>query len=114
METFVQWLQGEDRSAVNHHRQEIVSPDATTELKETPQPETPQRSRTLATDDDLVILKQEYGELTPGLTIRLELNNACELLGRTRRRVDAFKLLQKRLKDEYGVQLIIYSRKTHE
>jgi hypothetical protein len=42
----------------------------------------------------------------------MELGAACELLGRTRKRIDAFKLLQKRLK-EMGIQLIIYSQKTH-
>ena len=114
METFVQWLQGEDRSTVSRHRQEIVLPDATvTEPKETPQPVPQQRGKTLAADD-IEILTQKYGELNPGITIRLELNDACKLLGRTRKRIDAFKLLQKKLQDEYGVQLIIYSRKTHE
>lgn len=115
METFVQWLQGEDRTTVSRHQQDTFStPAATSEEVEThQQPEpAPQRATTLATDD-IEILTQKYGELRSGMTIRLELNNACELLGRTRKRTDAFKTLAKRLKDEFGVQLIIYSQKTH-
>ena len=115
MESFLQWLQGEDRSTVSRHQQDAVfTPVATSEEVEThQQPEpAPQRTTTLATDD-IEILTQQYGELRPGMTIRMELNAACELLGRTRKRIDAFKTLAKRLKDEYGVQLIIYSQKTH-
>lgn len=115
MESFLLWLQGEDRRTVSNHQQDTVStPAATYEKVEThQQPEpAPQRSTTLVADD-IEILTQQYGNLTPGMTIRIELNEACELLGRTRKRIDAFKTLAKRLKDEYGVQLIIYSQKTH-
>ena len=115
MESFLQWLQGEDRSTVSRHQQDTVStPVATSEEVEThQQPEpAPQRTTTLATDD-IEILTQQYGELRSGMTIRMELNAACELLGRTRKRIDAFKTLAKRLKEEFGVQLIIYSQKTH-
>ena len=115
METFVQWLQGEDRTTVSRHQQDTVfTPAATYEEVEThqkPEP-APQRATTPATDD-IEILTQQYGELRSGMTIRMELNAACELLGRTRKRIDAFKTLAKRLKDEFGVQLIIYSQKTH-
>lgn len=114
MESFLQWLQGEDRSTVSRHQQGISTPAATSEEVEThQQPEpAPQRATTLATDD-IEILTQQYGELRSGMTIRMELGAACELLGRTRKRIDAFKTLAKRLKDEFGVQLIIYSQKTH-
>ena len=115
MESFLQWLQGEDRSTVSRHQQDTVStPAATSEEVEThQQPEpAPQRATTPATDD-IEILTQKFGELRSSMTIRMELGAACELLGRSRKRIDAFKTLAKRLKDEYGVQLIIYSQKTH-
>ena len=116
MESFLQWLQGEDRSTVSRHQQvQVSSPAATNEQKEPTQPvpePTLQRGSSLA-GDDIVILTQRYGALTRGMTIRLELNAACELLGRTRKRIDAFRLLQKKLQEDYGIQLIIYSRKTH-
>lgn len=114
MINYMQWRDGVDRSAMSQHQQEVSTPAATYDQVEThqlPEP-TPQRATTPATDD-IEILTQQYGELRSGMTIRMELNEACELLGRTRKRIDAFKTLAKRLKDEYGVQLIIYSQKTH-
>lgn len=116
METFVQWLNGEDRSTVSRHQQEniVSSPAATFGQEETTQPaEASMRGTSLAVDD-IDVLTQRYGSLVPGMTIRIELNEACDLLGRTRRRVDAFNRLAKRLKDDYDVELKIYSQKTHE
>lgn len=116
MNYYMQWRDGVDRSAMSQHQQDdtVSTPAATDEQVEThQQPEpAPQRATTPATDD-IEILSQKYGELRSGMTIRLELNEACELLGRTRKRIDTFKTLAKRLKDEFGVQLIIYSQKTH-
>ena len=114
MNYYMQWRDGVDRTAMFQHQQDTVStPAATSEEVEThQQPEpAPQRATTPATDD-IEILTQKYGELRSGMTIRMELNAACELLGRTRKRIDAFKTLAKRLK-EMGIQLIIYSQKTH-
>ncbi len=62
---------------------------------------------------DIDKLNEAYGPLTSGMTLTLELSKACALLGRTRRRIDAFKKLQDILKADYGVELIITSRKTH-
>lgn len=93
---YLQWLQGVDRSTVSPHQQVHVSTPAAKEKVE-------------ASKGDIEILTQRYGELRPGMTIRMELKAACELLGRTRRRTDAFRVLQKKLEDEYGVQLVIYS-----
>lgn len=100
MELFIQWLQGVDRSIVSPHQQVHVSTPVAKDKVEAPL-------------DDIEILTQRYGELRPGMTIRLELNEACTLLARTRRRTDAFRLLQKKLEEVYGVQLVIYSLKTH-
>ena len=98
---FINFLQSEDRRAVSQHQQEVVSPVAREEKKETKK-------------DDIEILTEKYGTLVPEMTIRIDLQEACTLLGRKRKRVDAFKSLQKLLKDDYGVELIITSRKTHE
>ena len=100
MELFIQWLLGVDRSIVSPHQQVHVSTPVAKDKVEAPL-------------DDIEILTQRYGELRPGMTIRLELNEACTLLARTRRRTDAFRLLQKKLEEVYGVQLVIYSLKTH-
>lgn len=63
-------------------------------------------------DPDLNILAEKYGELVPGKVITIELNECAQLLNRKRVRLDAFKTLQNRLKNDYGVELKIYSRRT--
>ena len=114
MKDFMYWLQGEDRRTVSSHQQGVSVP-AAKEKEETAKSfvEAPKEAVTKA-GNDIDILSQKYGELRSGLTIRLELNEACALLGRTRKRIDAFARLQKTLQEDYGVQLIVYSRKTHE
>jgi len=114
MKEFMYWLQGEDRRTVSSHQQDVSVP-AAKEEEETAKSfvEAPKEAVTKA-GNDIDILTQKYGELRSGLTIRLELNEACALLGRTRKRIDAFARLQKTLQEDYGVQLIVYSRKTHE
>ena len=63
-------------------------------------------------DPDLNILAERYGELKLGKVITIELNEAARLLGRKRVRLDAFSTLQKKLKQDYDVELKIYSRRT--
>jgi len=63
-------------------------------------------------DPDLNILAEKYGELVAGKEIMIELNEAARLLGRKRIRLDAFSTLQKKLKQDYDVELKIYSRRT--
>ncbi len=63
-------------------------------------------------DPDLNILAERYGELEAGKVITIELNEAARLLGRNRVRLDAFSTLQKKLKQDYDVELKIYSRRT--
>ncbi len=63
-------------------------------------------------DPDLNILAERYGELVAGKEIMIELNEAARLLGRKRIRLDAFSGLIKKLHNEYGVELKIYSRRT--
>lgn len=63
-------------------------------------------------DPDLNILAERYGELEPGKEIMIELGEAANMLGRKRVRLDAFAALTKKLKNDYGVELKIYSRRT--
>ena len=65
-------------------------------------------------DPDLNILAEKYGELKPGKVITIELNECAKLLNRKRVRLDAFKTLQKKLKNDFNVKLKIYSRRTKE
>lgn len=63
-------------------------------------------------DPDLNILATNFGELVAGKVITIELNEAAKMLGRKRIRLDAFSTLQKKLKQDYNVELKIHSRRT--
>lgn len=63
-------------------------------------------------DPDLNILAERYGELVAGKEIMIELGEAARMLGRKRVRLDAFAALTKKLKNDYDVELKIYSRRT--
>jgi len=74
------------------------------------QPVEPKKKR--YDDPDLDILAARYGELQPGKEITIELGVAARMLGRKRVRLDAFSGLIKKLHNDYGVELKIYSRRT--
>jgi len=115
MNIFQQWLYGEDRASVmSPVYQERVMPDTTYEKKLTKETDsaTGKRGKSFASND-VDVLQQTYGELKSGMVITIELEKAVKLLGRTRVRVDAFSRLKKVLHEQYNVELIITSRKTH-
>lgn len=64
-------------------------------------------------ENDIKILIETYGELCPAKYIEIELETACTLLHRDRRRIDAFSRLIRYLYREYQTTLKITSRKTH-
>lgn len=63
------------------------------------------------TTDEILILEGIYGDLNER-AIEVELSALLEILPRTRRRIDAYNGLVKRLKAERNCELIIKSRKT--
>ena len=71
-----------------------------------------QPEKKLYDDPDLNILAEKYGELVAGKEITIELGAAAKMLGRKRVRLDAFAALTKKLKNDYSVELKIYSRRT--
>lgn len=115
MDTFTQWLIGEDRASMLTVYQETVMPDTTYVQKITDKLASASRGKRNRSmeDTDIATLQENYGELTPGKTITIELQEACNLLGRTRIRIDAFAKLKKVLLEQYKVELVITSRKTH-
>lgn len=62
--------------------------------------------------DDIQTLTERYGELCSDKRIVLSLQDALTYLPRDRKRVDAYKALQKYLSEQLGVELIIESQKT--
>ena len=86
--------------------QEPIFADAepkTDGTNEAPQP-------TLSLDDEILVLARHYGGLVSGTKLTVDLRDLLELLYRKRRKADAFYALGKKLKDEYGVELVITSR----
>ena len=71
-----------------------------------------QPEKKLYDDPDLNILAERYGELKQGKEIMIELGAAAKMLGQKRVRLDAFAALTKKLQNEFGVDLKIYSRRT--
>lgn len=71
-----------------------------------------QPEKKLYNDPDLNILAANFGELEAGKVITIELDEAARLLGRKRIRLDAFSGFIKKLHNDYGVELKIYSRRT--
>lgn len=65
---------------------------------------------------DIAALQEKYGRLSSltELSISLTLKEALEIMPRERKRVDAYEGLKNYLKREYGIELIIKSRKTRQ
>ena len=61
--------------------------------------------------EDIKRLEAEYGHLTEGMSLTVELKHLLVLCPRSRRRKDSYKKLQKTLLREKGVILTIKSQK---
>lgn len=62
---------------------------------------------------ELEVLANEFGELTEGKQIEVELSRLLELLPRQRKKSDAYKGIRSELK-KMGVELIITKSKTNK
>lgn len=60
-------------------------------------------------DSELDILEKEFGSLTEGRTIEIDLHRLLDLIPRDRRKADAYKGLKSKL-SKLGVEFIITSR----
>ena len=60
-------------------------------------------------DSELDILEKEFGSLTEGRTIEIDLHRLLDLIPRDRRKADAYKGLKFKL-SKLGVEFIITSR----
>ena len=63
---------------------------------------------------DIERLENKYGELTEGKVIETTLQGLLAVVPRHRARTDAYDSLVKKLQNEYGVKLIITSRKKNK
>ena len=87
------------------HQEPIITDAAprTDSNIETPQPE-------LSLDDEILVLARHCGGLVSGTKLTFDLRELLDLVPRKRRKADAYYALGKKLKDEYGVELVITSR----
>ena len=63
---------------------------------------------------DIQRLERHYGELHKGKTIETTLQEILAVIPKKRARTDAYDSLVKKLESEYGVKLIITSRKKNK
>ena len=63
---------------------------------------------------DIERLEKRYGELHEGMVIEITLQDLLAAVPRHRARTDAYDTLVKKLQNEYGVTLIITSRKKNK
>lgn len=95
------------------NRQDITSaaPDVNKErVKENEMLSTEEgREQTL---DEILLLARTHGPIGSGVRIELGLQEALKLFPRKRKRVDAYSKLIRKVREEYGTELIITSRKT--
>ena len=71
-------------------------------------------SRSEKYESDIRAIIEKYGELKPGLCIETTLQELLTIVPRHRPRIDAYNGLRSLLRDKYGVELVIKSRKTHD
>ena len=87
-------------------RKEPIKIEAEPEMDSTI--ERPQQG--LSLDEEILVLARHYGGLVSGTKLTVDLRELLDLLYRKRRKADAYYALGKKLKDEYGVELVITSR----
>lgn len=66
----------------------------------------------LSLDEEVEVLARELGGLASGMNLEIDLHRILELCPRKRKKADAYLGLKKKLRDDYGVELVITSRGT--
>ena len=93
----------------------IVAPEC--QVNDTTAPDTKAKDGIMKIDNDdkqisdIQRLEKRYGELHEGMVIETTLQDLLAAVPRHRARTDAYDTLVKKLQNEYGVKLIITSRK---
>ena len=64
----------------------------------------------LSLDEEVEVLARELGGIASGMKLEIDLHRILELCPRKRKKADAYLGLKKKLRDDYGVELVITSR----
>jgi hypothetical protein len=75
---------------------------------------TAKASRSGNYEPDIRAITEKWGDLRNGLCIETTLQELLTIVPRHRPRIDAYNGLRSLLRDKYGVELVIKSRKTHD
>ncbi len=113
-QTLLNMLFGDSQYSYSN-RQDITSaaPDVNKEsAKENEMLSTEEEGREQTLDEEILLLARTYRPIGSGVRIELSLQEALKLFPRKRKRVDAYGKLIRKVREEYGVELIITSRKT--
>lgn len=93
----------------NRQAFESVAPDVKKEIAiDNNNPSTAERTL----EEEILLLARTHGPLASGVRIELSLQEALKLFPRVRRRCDAYGKLIRKVREEYGTELIIKSQKT--
>ena len=95
----------------NRQAIESVAPD---DSKKNATEPTAEKSPDEILEEEISLLSKTYGPLTSGVKIELSLQEALQLFPRTRRRSDAYVKLSRKVRDEYGAELIITGKRKDE
>ncbi len=113
-QTLLNMLFGDSQSSYPS-RKDITSaaPDVNKEsATENEMLSTAENSPELTLDEEILLLARAHGPIGSGVKIELDLHEALKLFPRQRKRVDAYNKLIRKVREEYGTELIITSRKT--
>lgn len=64
----------------------------------------------LSLDDEIMVLARHFGGIAQGAKLTIDLHELLGLCDRRRHKADAYLGLKKKLRDEYGAELIITSK----
>ena len=113
-QTILNMLFGDSQSGYPS-RQDITSTAPDVNKKSAAENEmlsTAEEGREITLDEEILLLAKTHGPIGSGVRIELDLHEALKLFPRQRKRVDAYNKLIRKVREEYGTELIITSRKT--
>ena len=91
---------------VNNANQAPIQEAARTDLDSAPEEPFSQ----LSLDEEVEIIARELGGLARGMKLEIDLHRILEICPRKRKKADAYLGLKKKLRDDYGAELVITSR----
>lgn len=111
-QTLLNMLFGDSQDSCSNRQTiaSVVSKKSATEDKMLPN--AAEEGPELTLEDEILLLARTHGPIGSGVRIELSLQEALKLFPRQRKRVDAYNKLIRKVREEYGTELIITSRKT--